>query len=234
MNEVTIIITVFFAICVLVGWAQGLFRVILSVAGLVASLLVATYVSPRVSGYLEEHTKIDEQIANYVLQELEFTDREQETTKGVQVEVINALALPELLKSNILDNNNSEMYEALKVTGVYDYIAKTIAVVILNATVFLVLVLFCRLFFFFLSKSVGEFTKLPIVRSIDKVGGGFLGCIKGLVYIWIFFLLLSITSTFEWSSFLIEQINQSTVLKLLYDNNVLLDIVGDLTKVLFL
>ena len=57
---------------------------------------------------------------------------------------------------------------------------------------------------------------------------------KGLILIWIFFLILSVTSTMEWSQSLIAEINATSILKMLYDNNALVDIVGDLTKVLFL
>ena len=164
---------------------------------------------------------------------MKYSEIGEDLSRSVQVSVINELPLPESLKSDILDNNNSETYDLLEVSGVYDYIAKSVAVVILNATVFLVLTLICRLLFFVMSKKLGDLTKLPIVRSIDKIGGGCLGVIKGLIYIWLFFLLLSISSTLEWSSLVILQINDSPILKLLYDNNILLDIVGDLTKVIF-
>ena len=234
MDTVCILIGILFFICVLIGWAQGLFRVIVSVAGLVASLMIAAYVAPHVSGYLEEKTQIDERLAEHIVQELQFSELGQEATRGIQVAVIQELPLPETLKNNILDNNNSEMYQALEVSGVYEYISKSIAVVILNAAVFLLFTFMCRVFFFFLGKAVGELAKVPIVRSIDKVGGGFLGAMRGLILIWIFFLILSITSTFSWSQEMIQQIQQFSPLKLLYDNNVLLDIVGDLTKVLFL
>ena len=183
---------------------------------------------------LEKNTKIDEKIADYISTELEFSNLEKEESKGVQVAVINELPISDSLKEGILNNNNSEMYEALDVKGVYDYIAKSIAVVILNASVFLLLILGCRIFFFFLGKAGDGFTKLPIVRWIDKIGGGCLGIMKGLIFIWIFFMILSITSTFEWSRQMISQIGQSEILMLLYNNNLLLDIVGDLTKVLFL
>lgn len=234
MNTVCMVIGILFFVCVLIGWAQGLFRVIVSVAGLVASLMIATYTAPHISGYLEEKTQIDEQIAKYIVEELQFSELEQEATKGIQVAVIQELPLPETLKNNILDNNNSEMYQALEVSGVYEYISKSIAVVILNSAVFLIFTFICRVFFFFLGKAMGELVKLPIVRSIDKIGGGLFGAMRGLILMWIFFLILSITSTFSWSQEIIAQIQQFVPLKLLYDNNVLLDIVGDLTKVLFL
>lgn len=234
MNWICIVIGIVFLICFFVGWAQGLFKVLVSVAGLVASIMIATYVAPGISGYLEEHTTIDDNIAAYIVEELSFTEDGKETSRGMQVEVINTLPVSETLKSNILDNNNSEMYSALDASGVYDYIAKSMAVVILNATVFTILVLVCRVFFSTLGKATEGLAKLPIVRSIDKIGGGMLGCMRGLILIWFFFLILSVTSTFAISQEIITSIIQFPLFKLLYDNNLLLDIVGDLTKVLFL
>lgn len=234
MDWICILIGVMFFICFLSGWTRGLFRVLLSVAGLVASIMVAVFMAPNVSGYLEEHTKLDDDIAAYIAEELSFSDPEEETSKGVQVEVINDLPVSETLKTNILNNNNSEMYSALEATGVYDYIAKSIAVVILNAIVFLVFVVVAQVFFATIGKVASGITKLPIIRSIDKIGGGMLGAMQGLILIWILFLIISITSTSEIGREMIASINRFSLLKLLYDNNLLLDIVGDLTRVLFL
>ncbi|MDD6070132.1 MAG: CvpA family protein [Clostridiales bacterium] len=233
MNSVCIIIGVFFLLCIFVNWARGLFKALLSVAGLIASIAVAVYAAPHLSGYLEENTQVDEKIAAYVAERLEYSEVGEEVSRSVQVAIIQELPLPETLKAGILDNNNSEMYHLLEVGGVYDYIAKSVAVVILNVTVFLGLTILCRLLFFVLSRTVKDLTKLPIVRWIDKIGGGCLGALKGLIYIWVFFLMLSICSTFEWSQYIIEQISELQILKLLYDNNILLDIVGDLTSILF-
>lgn len=233
MNIYCIVIGVIFFIFVIVGWAQGMIRLLISVAGLIASIMISLYGSPYVSGCLQEHTKIDDKMASYISDELAYSDTGEEVTKGIQVAAINALALPESVKSAILNNNNSEMYQLLEVSGVYDYIAMSISVVILNGIVFLVLLMLCRLFFWFLGHRAKNLSKLPIVRSLDKIGGGILGGIRGILWIWIFFLLLSITSTFSWSAFMIEQINESRVLSFLYDNNILVEIVSDLTKILF-
>lgn len=233
MNNVCIIIEVLFLICVLVGWVKGLFKSVLSVAGLIASIVVAVYAAPHLSGYLEENTQADERIAAYITEKLEYSGVGEELSRSVQIAVISELPLPESLKDSILDNNNSEIYDLLKVSDIYEYIAKSVAVVVLNAIVFLTLTILCRIFFFVLSRKMKDLTKLPIVRWVDKICGGLLGAVKGLIYIWVFFLLLSICSTFEWSQTILSQINASGILKLLYDNNILLDIVGDFTKVLF-
>ncbi len=234
MSWVCVGVGVLFLICVLVGWAQGMFKVLISVAGLIASVIVSVYIAPSVSGFLEQNTQLDEKIATYITEEMQFSEDGIDASKGEQVEVINALPLPDTLKSNILDNNNSEMYSALEAVGIYDYIAKSMAVVILNATVFFILVVVGRVFFGALGKMVVGLKKLPIVRSIDKIGGGLLGGMYGLILIWIFFLFLSVTSTWEISREMIVAVNQFSLFNLLYDNNVLLDIVGDLTRILFL
>ncbi len=234
MNTVSIVIGIVFLICVIAGCCQGLFRVLVSVAGLIASIMIAIYVAPHVSGYIERNTKVNENLAGYVSDKLQFSEMAEETSKGVQIALIEELPLPETMKDNILNNNNTEMYDILQATGVYDYIAKSIALVIVNAVVFLVLVLFCRIFFFFLGGATKGLSKLPILRSIDKCGGAVLGAVKGLTLIWLFFLVLSVTSTMEWSHMLIEEISEVSVLKMLYDNNVFVDIIGDLTRVLFL
>lgn len=231
---ICIVIGIGFIICVLVGCIQGLFKVVVSVAGLIASIVVAAYVAPHVSGYLQEHTRMDDKIASYISEQLHFEELGEETSKGIQVAVINELPLPDKMKQGILNNNNSDMYKALDVSGVYSYIAKSVAVVILNAVVFLVLMLFCRVFFFFLGKLTKGLSGVPILKWIDRLGGGLLGALNGMILIWIFFLILFATSTSEWSREWIAQIEQNALLKMVYDNNLLLDIVGDLTRVLFL
>ncbi|MDE6434045.1 MAG: CvpA family protein, partial [Lachnospiraceae bacterium] len=213
MNTINVVIGILFLVCVLVSWAKGLFKSILSVAGLIASIGIAVYAAPHLCGYIEEHTEIDEKIADYIEKKLEYSDMGEGLSKGVQIAVINELPLPESLKSNIRDNNNSEMYDLLDASGVYDYIAKSVAVVILNAAIFLILTILSRLFFYMLSRNLSDFTKLPIVRFIDKIGGGCLGALKGIIYIWVFFMILSICSTLEWSQSFIAQINDSAILK---------------------
>ena len=233
MNTVCIVIGIVFFICVIMGWARGLFRVLISVAGLIVSIIVAAFVAPAISNYIHNNTKWDEQLSVVIAEKLELSDKEEETSKGVQISIIDELPLPDSMKNDIMDNNNLETYDILKATGVYDYIAKSVAVIIINGAVFLITISLCRLIFLFLGRLAKGIDNIPIIGEIDKTGGALLGGIKGLILIWIFFLILSLTSTFEWSRNLTEDVCRIELLKLLFENNILLDIVEDLTKVLF-
>ena len=233
MNAVCIVIGLVFLINVVLGWARGFFRVLISVAAAIAGILLGLYFAPYISSYLKENTDTDDKLAVYIEQKLEFSDKTEDKSKGVQVEIIEELPLPDVMKANILNNNNTETYDVLKATGVYDYISKSVAVVILNGAVFLVLALMCIVVFKFMSLLIKGITSIPIIKSIDRIGGGVLGGLHGILMIWVFFLTLSITSTFSVSQIIIKQACESDILKLLYENNILLDIVGDLTKVIF-
>ena len=233
MNAVCIVIGLVFLINVILGWARGFFRVLISVATAIAGILLGLYFAPYISSYLKENTDTDDKLAVYIEQKLEFSDKSEDKSKGVQVEIIEELPLPDVMKANILNNNNTETYDVLKATGVYDYISKSVAVVILNGAVFLVLALMCIVVFKFMSLLIKGITSIPIIKSIDRIGGGVLGGLHGILMIWVFFLTLSITSTFSVSQIIIKQACESDILKLLYENNILLDIVGDLTKVIF-
>ena len=233
MNAVCIVIGLVFLINVILGWARGFFRVLISVATAIAGILLGLYFAPYISSYLKENTDTDDKLAVYIEQKLEFSDKTEDKSKGVQVEIIEELPLPDVMKANILNNNNTETYDVLKATGVYDYISKSVAVVILNGAVFLVLALMCIVVFKFMSLLIKGITSIPIIKSIDRIGGGVLGGLHGILMIWVFFLTLSITSTFSVSQIIIKQACESDILKLLYENNILLDIVGDLTKVIF-
>lgn len=233
MNAVCIVIGLVFLINVVLGWARGFFRVLISVATAIAGILLGLYFAPYISSYLKENTDTDDKLAVYIEQKLEFSDKSEDKSKGVQVEIIEELPLPDVMKANILNNNNTETYDVLKATGVYDYISKSVAVVILNGAVFLVLALMCIVVFKFMSLLIKGITSIPIIKSIDRIGGGVLGGLHGILMIWVFFLTLSITSTFSVSQIIIKQACESDILKLLYENNILLDIVGDLTKVIF-
>ncbi len=233
MNAVCIVIGLVFLINVVLGWARGFFRVLISVAAAIAGILLGLYFAPYISSYLKENTDTDDKLAVYIEQKLEFSDKSEDKSKGVQVEIIEELPLPDVMKANILNNNNTETYDVLKATGVYDYISKSVAVVILNGAVFLVLALMCIVVFKFMSLLIKGITSIPIIKSIDRIGGGVLGGLHGILMIWVFFLTLSITSTFSVSQIIIKQACESDILKLLYENNILLDIVGDLTKVIF-
>ncbi len=231
---VCMVLGVVLLVFVVVGYLRGLFQVLISIASLIASIIIAVYAAPHLSSWLQEHTEADEKLAVYISEQMSFSGKKEETSKGVQVEEINSLGISDQMKGVILNNNNSDMYKALGVTGVYGYISKSIAVMFINVTVFVLLAGFCRVFFFILKRKAGKLTEdLPVVKWMDRTAGALLGAAKGVLLTWIFFLILSVTGTYEWSRECTRQIKENPAVSFLYENNLLSDMVVDVGKVMF-
>lgn len=233
MSTVEIIIGIVLLVFIIVGWIQGFFKVALSMVAVIAGLIMSFYFTPQISSYLTKNTSLDESMTKGIFQYLNFSEENEQESRSNQITIIKELPFPKEIKKNILTNNNSEMYGAMNVNSIYEYIAKSLALIIINTFVFLSLLLISKIFFSTLGKSFEKMVELPVVRWVDKLGGTLVGAMKGMISIWIFFLIISITSATKWSAYMIEEISESIPLKLLYDHNVLLDIVANLTRVLF-
>ena len=70
----------------------------------------------------------------------------------------------------------------------------------------------------------------PILSSINKFGGIGINLLKTLLKLWILLAIISFVSTLPILDPVIEQINQSFVVKVLYENNLLVNIVKSTIK----
>jgi hypothetical protein len=150
---------------------------------------------------------------------LQAYTREQETS------IINSLKLPEVLKSRLLENNNSEVYKLLGVDSLADYISGYVANIILNVvfawlffTVFMLLLRFAM-------KTLRIASKLPIIHSANKLGGATLGLVLSVAVVWVAFTLIYVFITRPFAYGLYEYICDSSLARVLYENNPLLEII---------
>ena len=75
--------------------------------------------------------------------------------------------------------------------------------------------------------------KLPVLKEINQVAGGVVGLVQGLLIFWIFCTVLAMFSNFEWAQALYKMINESAILSVLYDTNILLRIITNLKNSFF-
>lgn len=65
-------------------------------------------------------------------------------------------------------------------------------------------------------------SKLPVIHSLDKIAGIFLGLAEAVLFIWLVFLFVGVTNPFRIQEWLMEQIQESTLLTILYRTNYLI------------
>lgn len=74
-------------------------------------------------------------------------------------------------------------------------------------------------------------SKLPVIHSLDKVAGMILGFVEAIIFIWLVFLFIAVMNPFGIQEWLMEQVNQSVFLSLLYKTNGLILILQNFLKI---
>ena len=68
-------------------------------------------------------------------------------------------------------------------------------------------------------------SKLPGVNGINHLGGLAIGLVQGLVVVWILFLFVILLQDSEWGQQMLNSIQENFFLKLLYENNIIEQII---------
>ena len=229
MNWLLIGVLLFIVICCANGYRKGFIRLAVSFVFVILTIALVKMVTPYFGTFLREHTPlyngIKETCMDYFREDAGEYDAQR---KSDQVRAIENSRFPEGLKKSLLENNNSEIYAILEVTGFDDYIGTYLARTITNIIAFVLAFLIIYLFLRAVLLSLDILTRLPVLHGINKTAGFFLGLAESLVFIWIAFLVITIFCTGKTGTMLLGMIDDSLFLSLLYTNNYLLKIISAL------
>lgn len=145
-----------------------------------------------------------------------------EIPKDTQISEIENSSLPEFLKDELRNNNNSTVYSELGVDSFPKYVASYISRLVINLLSFLVTFLLAIIIVKALIFAVNLIGELPVLGTMNHVGGGILGLVLALIIIWIGFLVITLAYSTEPGKACFEMIEKSTILQFLYDTNPLM------------
>ena len=199
------------------GFRRGLVRTAISMVSFLLIMILVSAVSPIINDIFVERTGIKAQIEVCCAKALERAlPNGNEPDRSEQISMIEELPIPMLLKKELLENNNSTVYESLSVATFHDYV-----------TAFRLLVYLISFFLALLALKVivnilDLFANLPILGGVNRLGGFMLGIINGLLYLWIFFLIITVFSGTDLGGYLLREIAGDKILDYLYENNLLM------------
>jgi len=147
-------------------------------------------------------------------------------TQVEQTRLIQSLPVPAFLQNLMITYNNSEGYKRLEVSDFGSYIIHFIANVILNIISFVATLLITWVVVWIILRIVDIVTLLPILHSLNRLGGLAIGALQGLMAVWFLFLLISMFSGTRLGMQLLVWIDESTILKPLYESNLFMKIVS--------
>ena len=224
MNWLFWVVVAFIAFHIIDGLRRGFIRKVVSAVSLIVTLVLVTYLTPHVTTFIQDHTSLHENLQQKC-SEIFLNEEYNEDVKTDQVLMIENMELPENIKEMLLENNNTESYDILKVSGFHDYVGAYLANLIINALAYLLSFVIVWTAIRALLLAMDVVTKLPILHGINKLLGGALGTVYGVVLIWIAFLLVTILCNGDLGRQFFALISENPFLLFLYNQNVIMKIV---------
>lgn len=145
-----------------------------------------------------------------------------EIPKDQQIQEIENSAMPGFLKEVLLENNNTTIYEELGVSTFAEYVASYISRMVVNIVSFLVTFILAIIIVKALMVAVDILGELPGIGFFNHLGGGIIGVFVALLIVWIGFLIVTLLYTTDAGKATFDMIEQSKILTLLYEKNILL------------
>lgn len=222
-NWLEIVVGLYLLGMVLYGHYKGFIRLAVSMAAVVAALVIVHIAMPKAVVFIKENTPIYSWI-------LEATEETMAEALGIETDIrmpaqqrmaIEGLNLPQDVKQMLLENNNSQMYEILGVNVFVEYIGNYLANMVLNWVGFVALFLMVYVLLRLIMKGLDIMARLPVLSGLNQIAGAVLGAVQGLFFIWMASLLITACSGTSWGKVILGQIEASRWLPFLYHYNLL-------------
>ncbi len=173
----------------------------------------------KVKTQLDENEQLSDELENVEDSDVQkYADR-----------IISVLNLPESIASQVETVINTDYVEQIRNEGgaavrsvivtavaqrMTDIIFNTVIHIIVFAVVFAVLRLVVSV--------TGIISMLPVIHQANKVLGLAVGLLEGILFVWVFFVLLTAFGSQSWAAQALADIGNSRFLSFLYDNNYIL------------
>ena len=220
-----IAILIFFAI---IGYRRGLVHTVYRFISFFAALFLAIRLHPYVSQFLRD-SFIYEGIRDLIAgsNNFEAAFREYAPAPGIgtairERDAINALPVPQALRDLLYNNNTPAMRDILRVGNLEEFIAGFLANIVINVISLLVVFILVLLILKFLGKALRIVDKLPVVSSVNRLGGFLAGALIGAGVVWLCLVAVTLFFATGGNQVVYGLVQGSTVTGWLLDNGWLL------------
>lgn len=216
MNWVLIGVIVFLIICAFSGYYMGLIKKLFRLFSFIVTIIAATAMMPYISDFIAENTsiynKIEENLNDMLTGLYEDKDSESKSDSDKRT-----ASMPEIISDILLEGEAKEIL----IDEINDYFSSQAANIIVNSISFFIAFAIIQIVLRTTVFTLDIIANLPIIKGINQYAGLALGLCEGVVWVWIFFLIVMFISTSEIGIIINEQIRDSEFLSYLYNNNYL-------------
>lgn len=203
MNWLLIVVICIIAWNAVRGYTRGLLRIVYSLAACILMLTASSMAAPYVRDNILSQTGIESVI---------YSNIEK------QIAVQGQKATGDFDMANIL----------LQQSGAYDSISTQLTNAIMTGLSFFIVIFLLGIVEYFVRRLIRKIERVPVISTVNRVAGFGVGFIKGIVIVWLLLALISLLATSEAGQTMTVYINDSLMLKYLYENNPVIKLIENI------
>lgn len=203
MNWLLIVVICIIAWNAVRGYTRGLLRIVYSLAACILMLTASSMAAPYVRDNILSQTGIESVI---------YSNIEK------QIAVQGQKATGDFDMANIL----------LQKSGAYDSISMQLTNAIMTGLSFFIVIFLLGIVEYFVRRLIRKIERVPVISTVNRVAGFGVGFIKGIVIVWLLLALISLLVTSEAGQAMTVYINDSLMLKYLYENNPVIKLIENI------
>lgn len=208
---VDIIIILIVAIATFAGIKKGFISCVIDILAVIIALILAVILCRPITNVIVQETNFDESIKqtisqNIPLNDVDFKVEENSNLPKPIVDYIN----------EITANVNTSKEDAIEV------LSTELTMGIISVIVFIAIFIIVRIVLALVKIVSKLIDKIPGLKQINKLGGGICGAIEGIIIVYAIFAVLSMISPIISNTIILEQIYNSNIGSIMYNNNMIL------------
>ena len=200
---IDIVVISIIALFAFIGYKQGLVKVAIKITAFLIAIIVALTLYKPVSNIIINNTQIDDNIKDTIIEKItpEGLTKEDKVTTELNI------------KTTIIDTTNNSI----------ENIANAFTVKLIEIVVLLLLFIITKIILKLITALADLIAKIPILKQFNEAGGLIYGLIKGAILIYILLGVLLLLEPLIGTG-LANLIETSIITKVIYNNNILLNI----------
>lgn len=219
MNWLLIVVIAVIGGCGYMGYKKGLVKVLFSLLAAIVSLILVGLVSPFIADFLQKETPLPGYIKEKSMaMAAEWNAGREAETQENRFAVIDTYEIPDFLKNYLKTEHTEEMLEL----EFNEYISGKVVDLVIGAASFVLAFVIINLALYLLALVLNTVMKLPVLHSVNRLGGLLAGLAEGLLAVWMFFLVITLFCSTEFGKECMQKIGEGKALSFLYNVNPLM------------
>ena len=190
MNILDLLVIGLIALCITIGAWRGFVRTVLGFANFIIAIILTNMLYPYMGRFLRGIDGFYGALTLTIRDTMGLDAAIYEAAveaggRAAESQFINDMPLPGFLREVLLENNNTIIRAAIGATNFTEYVAGFLAGIVINIISMVIVFILIYTGLMLLTGMLNILTKLPVIRTLNKLLGAAIGAIWGLLLTWL-------------------------------------------------